>query len=76
MRSKAGEHIKKELKKLKELKVMANDQLTIANLKSMKAFERLSDDMAGEVIEGLKAYAKLVLVHINNGGLKKTDNER
>jgi len=57
--------IKEELEKLKKKKIRYGRKMTITRLKTMKGFEKLSDEMAKQVIEQLEEYAAIVLKQLN-----------
>lgn len=64
-KEKTKKYIKDELEKLKVLKSRYGRKMTIARLKTMKGFEKVSDEVAGQVIEQLEEYASIVLKQLN-----------
>lgn len=75
MQNKTREYIKKEVEKLKQLKAKANQKMSVARLKTMKGFEYLSDEVAEEVLEQLREYARIVLLYLNHIESKKDSND-
>ena len=71
MQNKTREYIKKEVEKLKQLKAKANQKMSVARLKTMKGFEHLSNEVAEEVLEQLREYARIVLLYLNHIEPKK-----
>lgn len=75
MQNKTREYIKKEVEKLKQLKAKANQKMSVARLKTMKGFEHLSNELAEEVLEQLREYARIVLLYLNHIESKKDSND-
>ena len=64
-KEKTKKYIKDELEKLKVLKSRYGRKMTIARLKTMKGFEKISDEVAKQVIEQLEEYASIVIKQLN-----------
>lgn len=68
--------IKAELEKLKTWKSKYGKKMTGATLKAMSGFEKLSDELANEIVEQLEEYATIILKQINRlNKLKHKTNE-
>ena len=65
MASDLKENIKKEIEILKNFKAKYHCKMTIAKLKTMKGFEKLTDEIAKQIIEQLEEYARIVLSQLN-----------
>ena len=69
--------IKAELEKLKLWKAKYGKKMTGATLKAMRGFEKLSDELANEIVEQLEEYATIILKQINRlNALKHKTNEQ
>lgn len=63
--------LKEKISKLKELRSRYGQKMTIARLKKMKGFEKISDKNAKEVLAQLEEYARIALTQINRLNIKK-----
>lgn len=68
------ENIKKEIEILKTLKAKYHCNMTVAKLKTMQGFEKLTDEIAKQIIEQLEEYARIVLSQLNRLQSKKYQN--
>jgi len=71
-REKTKKYIKEELDKLKILKSRYGRKMTITRLKTMRGFEKVSDEVAKQIIEQLEEYASIVLKQLNRLQTLKT----
>ncbi|MBK7128235.1 MAG: hypothetical protein IPM74_12590 [Crocinitomicaceae bacterium] len=69
--------IKVELEKLKQWKAKYGKKMIGTTLKAMRGFEKLSDELANEIVEQLEEYATIILKQINRlNKLKHKTNEQ
>lgn len=68
--------IKKELEKLKKFKSKYKVKLTVARLKAMEGFKKVSDETARQIINQLEEYTKIIIKQLNRLSIKKVKHEK
>ena len=63
--------LKEKIHKLKELRSKYGQKMTIARLRKMKGFEKITDEKAKEVLIQLEEYARIALTQINRLNINK-----